>query len=137
MGLNEKRLIQQIATEDQAQAQQALNEGLGAPLEFVIDVASFPENAEVLACYQNYRAYGPLLVAKVLASIASDAMGRDAIRAKISKVVFRNSARAAENPGDKGVELRDGVLTVTCSFYGYSDRLFGEEDLKSLIEAML
>ena len=48
----------------------------------------------------------------------------------VKKIVFENTAKSPEDKGHKEVRLEQGTLFVRESFYGYSDILFGEDDLR-------
>jgi hypothetical protein len=138
MGLAERRRIAEIKEKHLPRFQKEIEEAAGFPLPLEIDLASFPEDAAVLDCYFYYfESYGPGLVASVLRRICADSIGREAVRAKVQRVVFRNGASSADSPKEKSVKLEGGTLTVEESFYGYSDKLFDEDELTRAIEAML
>jgi hypothetical protein len=138
MGLAERRRIMEIKENHAPRFQKELNEAAGFDLPLEIDIASFPENATVLDCYNYYyESYGPGLVPQVFKDICKDQLGRDAVKDKIKKVVFQNTANSPEDPGDKEVKIEGGTLFVRESFYGYSDKLFGADDLRTAIENML
>ncbi|MCC7383239.1 MAG: hypothetical protein IT384_15490 [Deltaproteobacteria bacterium] len=138
MGLAERRRIAAIKDQHAPRFQQELNEAIGFALPFEIDVSSFPENGTVLDCYDYYfESYGPGLVVTVFKGICQDEMGKQAVKDKIKKIVFKNSAASPDDPGDKEVKIEGGTLLVRESFYGYSDKLFGESDLRTAIENML
>lgn len=138
MGLAERRRIAVIKDSHGPRFQAELNAAIGFELPFEIDVASFPENTTVLDCYDYYyESYGPGLVVAVFKDLCKDSMGKDAVNAKIKKIVFQNVAKSGDDASDKSVELQGTTLFVRESFYGYSDKLFGEADLRTLIENML
>ncbi|MBZ4394221.1 MULTISPECIES: hypothetical protein [Myxococcus] len=138
MGLAERRRIVAIRDSHSPRFQSELNAAIGFEMPFEIDTASFPEDKTVLDCYDYYyESYGPGLVVTVMKSICADDLGKEAAKAKFSKIVFQNVAKSAENPGDKSVEIKDNTLFVRESFYGYSDKLYGEDDLRGAIEAIL
>lgn len=138
MGLAERRRIATIKDAHIPRFQSELNAAVGFTLPFDIDMASFPEDKAILDCYDSYyESYGPGLVVKVLKEICKDDMGRDAVKAKFNKVVFQNVAKSVDNSGDKSFEIKDQTLFVRESFYGYSDKLYGEDELQSALEAIL
>jgi hypothetical protein len=138
MGLAERRRIATIKDQLAPRFQKELNEAIGYEMPFELEVASFPEDAKVLDCWDWYfESYGPPMVAKVMKAICADQLGRDAVQAKFDRIVFRNAAKSEAEPGDKSVAIANRTLTVAESFYGYSDKLFGESDLQKDIEAML
>ncbi len=138
MGLAERRRIATIKEQHAPRFQKEMKDAVGFDLPFEIDMASFPENDKVLDCYDYYyESYGPGLVVKVMKSVCADNLGRDAVKEKFDKVIFRNAAKSPDDAGDKGIGIDNRALIVTESFYGYSDKLFGEADLKKAIEDML
>lgn len=138
MGLAERRRIATIKEQHNPRFQKELNDAIGFSMPFEIDIATFPENTTVLDCYDYYyESYGPGLVPKVMKSVCADAMGKDAVKAKMDKIVFRNTAKSGDDAGDKSLKLDGRTLVVSSSFYGYSDKLYGEDELQKLIENML
>lgn len=138
MGLAERRRITEIKDKHVPRFQDALNAAVGFALPFEIDVSTFPENPTILGCYDfYYESYGPGLVVTVFKDICRDQAGIDAVKEKIAKIVFQNTAASPEAPGELEVRLEGGTLYVRESFYGYSDKLFGEETLKTTIENLL
>lgn len=138
MGLAERRRVAEIKDQHTPRFQSELNAAIGFSLPFEIDVTTFPENKTVLDCYDYYyQSLGPALVVTVFKSLCSDQLGKDAVQAKIKKIVFQNTASSPEAPGEKSVQIEGDTLFVREGFYGYSDKLFGESDLKSALEAAL
>lgn len=138
MGLAERRRVAKIRDEHQPRFQSELDAAIGFSVPFEIDVASFPEDATILDCYDYYyESYGPGLVVKVMAGVCVDDMGKEAVQSSIQKIIFRNAAKSADEPGEMSVVLPEGVLSITESFYGYSDKLYGEDNLKATIENLL
>jgi hypothetical protein len=138
MGLAERRRIATIKDVHNPRFQSALNDAIGFEMPFEIDVASFPENGTVLDCYDYYfESYGPGLVVNVMKDICVDNLGKEAVQAKFKKIVFQNTAKSPEEKGEKELKIEGDTLFVRESFYGYSDILFGDADMKSTLEAML
>ena len=138
MGLAERRRISTIKDQHAPRFQKELNDAVGFNVPFEIDIATFPENDKVLDCYDYYyESYGPGLVVKVMKEICKDDMGKDAFKAKFDKIVFQNTAKSPEQPGDKSVTTDGKTLVIGESFYGYSDKLYGEDDLRKKLEDML
>jgi hypothetical protein len=138
MGLEEKRRLAAIRENHAPRFQSELKTAAGMDLPFEINMATFPENKVVLDCYDYYfESYGPGLVVKVFKDLCKDNLGKDAVKEKIKKVVFENTAKSPDDKGHKEIKLENGTLFIRESFYGYSDILFGEDDLRQAIEAML
>jgi len=138
MGLAERRRLAAIKDTLAPRFQEQLDEALGFTIPFELDITTFPDDAKVLDCWDWYfESYGPPLVVQVMKNVCADELGRDALKAKVDKIVFKNAARSGDDPGDKSVAIEHRTLTVVESFYGYSDKLFGESDLQKAIEDML
>lgn len=138
MGLAERRRIAVIKDSHGPRFQNELNAAIGFELPFEIDVATIPENSTILDCYDYYyESYGPGMVVTIFKDLCKDDLGKEAVKAKIKKIVFQNTAKTPEEAGDKDLKLEGGTLFVRESFYGYSDKLFGEADLRKMIEDML
>lgn len=138
MGLAERRRVAAIKDALAPRFQTELDQAVGFHLPFELDIASFPDDAKVLDCWDWYfESYGPPLVTKVMTGVCADQLGKDALQAKVDKIVFRNTARSGEDPGEKSVVIDNRVLIVAESFYGYSDKLYGEADLQKAVEDLL
>lgn len=138
MGLAERRRIATIKDVHGPRFQNELNAALGFEVPFMLDASSFPENNTVLDCYDYYfESYGPGLVVGVMKKICSDDIGRQAVKERLEKIVFQNTAKSPDEKGHKEVALDGKTLFIRESFYGYSDILFGEDDLRKAIEALL
>lgn len=138
MGLEEKRRLAAIRENHIPRFASEMKTACGFDLPFEINVATFPENKTILDCYDYYfESYGPGLVITVFKDLCKDNLGKDAVKEKIKKVIFENTAKTPEDKGGKEVKIENGTLFVRESFYGYSDILFGETDLRQAIEAML
>lgn len=138
MGLAERRRVAVIKDALAPRFQQELDEALGFSIRFELDAGSFPDDAKVLDCWDWYfESYGPPLVVQVMKGVCAGALGRDAVKAKLDKIVFRNTARGGDDTGDKSVAIANRTLVVAESFYGYADKMFGEAELQKAIEDML
>lgn len=138
MGLAERRRIATIKDVHAPRFQNELNAAIGFALPFHLDAGSFPENSTVLDCYDYYfESYGPGLVVKVFKEICADDIGKQAVKDRIEKIVFQNTAKSPDDKGHREVALDGKTLFVRESFYGYSDLLFGEDDLRKTTEALL
>ena len=140
MGLSERRRIATIKEKHQPRFQEMIREVTGSSVEFEIKAESFPEDPVILDCYDyHYENFGPGLIVEALKDICVDSMGKSAFSAKVKKIVFQNSAKVAyeSKEDDMSLVLKDGVFTVTVSFYGYSDRMYSKEALIKELEAIL
>jgi hypothetical protein len=138
MGLAEKRRIRDVQEKHGPRFQAELDAALGFKVPFEIDIATLPEDKTVLDCYDYYfESYGPGLVVKVLKDVCADAIGKETVQTRIKKIIFQNTARSATDSGEKEVRLEGDTLFVRESFYGYSDKLYGEDDLRAAIENKL
>jgi len=138
MGLAERRRIADIKENKLPKFQEQLNEACGFDLPFEFKIDSLPEDTTVLDCFDFYiDSLGPGLVVSLMRELCKDAIGKKAAKAAIKKVVFVNTAKSPEDKGEKSFSLKDGTLKISCSFYGYSDLLYSQEELLPLVEALL
>ncbi|MCA9796807.1 MAG: hypothetical protein KC910_33585 [Candidatus Eremiobacteraeota bacterium] len=136
MGLAERRKIQSAA-EGLSDAQAELDKELGFQLPVELQTSSFPEDKDVLYGYDSYKDYGFPMVCRVLKKVGCDDLGKEALREKVTRVAIVNTATDSSNGGEKSVELADGLLTIKLGWYSYSDKLFGEDEMREKIEALL
>jgi hypothetical protein len=138
MGLAERRKIAEIKTKHVPQLQQELNEAVGFALPFEIDVASFPEDKDVLAGYEYYyEDRGPAALVRAMRELCCDDLGKEALQAKVKQIVFQNVGVNKDTSGEKELKLENGVLYIRAGFYGYGDKLFQEDELRIAFENML
>lgn len=136
MGLAERRRIAAIG-EHVKQAQAELNEVVGYLMPLNCDLGCFPEIPEVLDCYDYYKDYCFPMIIRIFQDVCRDDLGRQAVKDKISSVVVANTSTGPQDPGQMDVALEGGVLTIRYGFYGYSDKVWGEDPLRTAIENLL
>lgn len=138
MGLAERRRIATIKETHAPRFAKELKDATGTDIPFELDIASFPEDVVILDCYDSYfESYGPGMVVKIMQGVCADDLGKQAVKEKFDKIVFQNTAKSPEDKGEKAVLIDSRTLFIRESFYGYSDLLFGEDELKTKIESML
>ena len=136
MGLAERRKIAEIK-ETVSEFQQQAHAVVGFELPFEFDTTTFPEDEKVLAGYEYYKDYGMPMMVNILKEINKDNIGKEAFKAKIKSVKLINTSKNGDDPGQKEVSLNEGELLVKYGFYNYSDKVWGEEELRTKIENML
>ncbi|MEM9980945.1 MAG: hypothetical protein AAF734_00520 [Bacteroidota bacterium] len=136
MGLAERRRIAEIKGEN-ATYQSEFNDVTGMDIPIEIDASTFPENKVVLDGYKSYKAYGVPMVINIFKDVCKDNLGKEAVKEKIKSVRVVNTSKNGEDSGEMEVVLNDGELLIKYGFYQYSDKLWGETELKEKIEEML
>lgn len=136
MGLAERRKIRTFA-DGLEEAQSELNTFLGFELPITLDLESFPEDPAVISGYEYYKQYGFPQVVEVFKSIGQDDLGKDAIRESIASVTVRNTAKDANDGGERSLVFDGKNLIINMGFYSYSDQLWDTSSLISEIEAKL
>ena len=138
MGLAERRRIATIAEQVPAIAAQ-IQGFVGDDIPFTFDATSLPENKVVLDSFDSYNDYyGLPMMVKVIKEISRDKMGKEALRDKVKAIRFVNTSTGPDDSGEKTVSISpEGELVVKCGFYGSSDKLWGADELREKIEAML
>ena len=113
MGLIEKRLIKQGQEEWVPEAQKELREVTGSEQVYEVEWEGFSADEAAL---NNVRYQGLRRITAAFRVVCSDALGKDAVKEQVAKVVVKNADEVAK----KGFSLKDGVFTVTCA-YGKGD----------------
>ena len=138
MGLAARRRIQAIHDERGPRLQAEVDAAMGFSLPLELDLDSIPEVEPIAECYANhFDTAGPGLVSQVLRRLGEDEVRREALRGKVARVVFQNSATQAEIPGQKSVTMEGATLFVRASFHGPDGRLFAADELRLAIETLL
>ena len=108
MGLAERRSAERFKNEDYPGWKARIDEAAGfeVPIEVAWDELAVPDYADRYAEYFPDVYFRPLLDA--IGAIAADDMGRDALRASVSRIVVRNSDQYFS---PSGITFADGVLT--------------------------
>jgi hypothetical protein len=126
MGLEEKRAIK-AAEEGWIKERLAeLKELCGAEIPYVFDWASFEGDVKGLNWLE---ANGPHQVNVAFRQVCVDDLGKEAVRAAVKKIVFKNVASAS----DKHVVFADGVLEIAGK---YAEGIAGtvrEREIKELL----
>ncbi len=136
MGLAERRKIAEIKETVSGYKKEA-EAAAGFSLPFEFDTTTLPEDDVVLSGYDYYKEYGMPMLVNIIKDINKDNVGKDAFKAKIKSVKMVNTSKNGDDAGEKEVSIHDGELLVKYGFYRYSDKVWGEDELKSKIENML
>ncbi len=136
MGLNERRRIAAIQ-EESSQATSELSKIIGFDLPISFDASTLPENEGVLNSYDSYKEYGLPMVIKIFSQICIDDLGKNAVKEKIAAIKLINTSKNVDDAGEKSLTIENGELLIKMSFYYYSDKLWGEEELRKAIENLL
>lgn len=136
MGLAERRKIAEIK-ETVSEYQNEAKSAVDFDLKFDFDTTTLPEDNVVLSGYDYYKGYCMPMVVNIIKDINKDSIGKDAFKAKIKSVKIINTSTKGDDPGQKEVILKDGELLIKYGFYNYSDKVWGEDELKTEIENML
>jgi hypothetical protein len=108
MGLAERRSAERFKNEDYPGWKARIDEAAGfdVPIEVAWDELAVPDYADSYAEYFPAVYFQPL--ADSFGAIGADAMGKDALREGVSKVIVRNTG---EYFSPTGITFVDGVLT--------------------------
>lgn len=108
MGLAERRSAERFTTEDYPGWKAKIDEAAGfeVPIEVAWAELAVPDYADSYAEYFPAVYFQPLLSA--FSAIGADAMGKEALREGVSKVIIRNTG---EYFSPSGITFVDGVLT--------------------------
>ena len=108
MGLAERRSVERFKNEDYPGWKSRIDEAAGfeVPIEVAWEELAVPDYADMYAEYFPQVYFQPLVDA--LGAIGADDMGREALRAGMSKIVIRNTD---EYFSPSGISFAGGVLT--------------------------
>ncbi len=129
MGLIEKRLIKLGQEEWLPESIKDLRDVTAGQQIYEMDWESFATDAEAL---NNVNNQGLRRISAAFRIICVDELGKEAAAA-ISKVVVRNVLTVAE----KGVSLKDGIVTVQAAYGKGSDGYFTDNELIKKLEKLL
>jgi len=115
LGLAERRAIKTYQEQQWPAQEKALKEAVGFAIELQIDWEKMAEPGKADAYTQDFywskAIFNPLTTA--LKQITVDAIGKDALKAKLKKIVITfNADTAPASNYANGVALESGVLTV-------------------------
>ena len=131
MGLAERRLAEQIKTEQVPQFQTDLQTAMGFAPEVDIEWATFMTDSEYpLKRMQDNLFYN---LVEVMKSIGRDAMGKEALAENIQKIIIRNVA----TPEQVAVTLADKTLTLTAALSDDTYSSYSYSDIVSYLEPKL
>jgi predicted extracellular nuclease len=130
VGLTEKRLIKKGQDEWVPEANKDLHEITGGPQTYDVDWKTFETDEAGL---NNVQYQGIRRITSAIRVICGDDLSKEACVESIKTVQVRNTAKIPE----KGVSLKDGVLTVQCAFGKGSDGFFVDTDLVKLITKLI
>ncbi|MGI4873329.1 MAG: hypothetical protein ACRYFX_19380 [Janthinobacterium lividum] len=130
MGLAERRLAEQIKTEQVPRFQADLQAAMGFAPEVDIEWASLMTDTQRPLTRMQDNLFTPLVDA--MKSIGRDAMGKEALAESIQKIVIRNVATEQAT-----VTLADKTLTLTAALGDDTYYSLGYSDIVSYLEPKL
>jgi hypothetical protein len=130
MGLIEKRLIKQGQEEWVPEAQKELRELTGS--EQVIEVAWDGFSTDE-AALNNVRFQGLRRINSAFRVVCNDALGKEAVKEQIQKVVVNN----ADDPAKKGMTLKDGTFTLVAAFGKGDTGYFSDNEIMNWLQRAL
>jgi hypothetical protein len=127
MGLAERRAVERFKNEDYPGWKQQIDgaAGFDVPVEVDWTELGVPDYADRYAEFFVKVYFQPLVDA--LSAITVDALGKDAARAGLAKIVIRNSGTYYSS---SGFTFQDGVLTIDHQPHANVD--YGDERAKAL-----
>ncbi|GAA0986393.1 hypothetical protein GCM10009555_063750 [Acrocarpospora macrocephala] len=127
MGLAERRAAERFKNEDYPQWATRIEEaaGFAVPVEVFWDELAVNDYADSYAEFFPQVYFQPLVDA--LAGVTIDQLGRDALRAGLTRIIIRN---AGDYYSDSGFSFIDGTLTI--DHRPDTNVAYGEERAESL-----
>lgn len=136
MSLTTRRMLKEIK-ETTEKSQEELKEQTGLDIKLKTDEESFPEDEQVLKDFHMHKVYGLDSIVAAMTAITKDSLGKEAVKESIRSIVLANTATSWTDKGSRSVQLKRGVLTISCAFSEGSDNLYKPEVLEKEIANLL
>lgn len=131
MGLEERRLIKTIESEDLPRFQSELNGIVGAETPLEVDWDSLTQDSAKRL--ERFRTYAIPQFINGVNAIARDDMGKEALASSVNKVVFKHDGTVEKL--ENIFTLDAGILTVRWNWD--SDAIYTNNHVEKLVSAML
>ena len=130
MGLQEKRAIQEAQEKWLPKRKQELQAFAGTEIAYEVAWDGFADDAKGINWLENN---GPEIVAQAFRVLCGDQVGKDAVKAAVKKVLFKNTKEAK----DKKLSFESGTLEVCCAYALSPGGRFTHHDIKKFLEEKL
>jgi len=130
MGLNERRKLKELQDETFPARVKEIEEICGAAIPYDVDWNSLADDAEALNFIDNISCHRLNMALRV---ICQDDMGKAAVRDGLKKVRLKN----VKDKSAMKMDFKDGVLEMHCAYGLRTDGMFGDTEIRQLLEKNL
>lgn len=128
MGLEEKRLMQQFQEVILPKFRNELKTMAGVDIPIEMDVTGFANDANALKYLEDQTRE----LINTLRSLMSDAVGAQAVKDGVKKIVIKNAGS-----GQKGLSLKDGIVELVTSCGKGLEGYVKDSEMKKVLENAL
>jgi hypothetical protein len=130
MGLQERRMIQELTDKVLPERSQEIAEICGVPIPYEVDWASLDHDAQALKFLDNTACHR---LNMALRMICHDEMGREAVRDGLRAVRLRNVAE----PAQRHIHFEGGVLDLHNAFAHGAQGMHSDDVIRDVLLAGL
>ncbi len=130
MGLNERRKIKELQDTVIPGRVKDIEEICGAPIPYEVDYDSMSDDLEALNSMDNISCHR---LNMALRMICQDEMGKEAVRDGLKKIRLKN----VKDKSDMKMTFESGVLEMHCAYALRTDGMFGDGEIRQLLEQKL
>jgi hypothetical protein len=130
MGLNERRKIKELQEVTLPARSQEIAAISGAPVPYEVDWDSLADDAEGLNFLDNLSCHRVNMALRV---ICQDEIGKEAVRDGLKKIRLKNVRDKAEMK----MTFESGVLEMHCAYALRTDGMFGDSEIRALLQQRL
>ena len=130
MGLNERRKIKEPQETTFPGRVKEIEEICGAPIPYEVDWESLADDAGALNFIDNIACHRLNMALRV---ICQDDMGKSAVREGLKRVKLKN----VKAKSDRHISFEGGVLEMHCPYVPGTEGMFGDTEIRQLLEKNL
>ena len=127
MGLTERRKIKELQEVTFPGRVQEIEEICGAPIPYDVDWESLADDAEALNFIDNLSCHRLNMALRV---ICQDDLGKAAVRDGLKLVKLKNVADRSAML----IRFQDGILEMHCAYALRTDGMFGDDEIRQVLE---
>ena len=126
MGLAERRKIKELQDVTLPERVREIEEICGSPIPYEVDWESFDADAEALNFMDNLSCHRLNMALRV---ICQDAMGKEAVREGLKKVLLKN----VKDKGAMSMTFEKGILEMHCAYALRTDGMYSDNAIRELL----
>jgi len=130
MGLNERRKMKELQEVTLPGRVKEIEEICGKAIQYDVDWDSLADDAEALNFMDNISCHR---LNMALRPICQDEMGKEAVRDGLKLIKLKN----VKDKSAMRLNFEDGVLEMHCAYALRSDGMFGDNEIRELLEKNL